>query len=321
MGSSTRSPAGFLALLALQLVPLAAGAQVVDGRVVKPGDHRMDPIPALWVTLHRVGSDTQGPLDSTRTDAQGRYSFHYRKSGTPDAIYFVSGTYRGIAYFTPPLKEEKTNGIDAEITVFDTTSRHVPISVRGRHIVISAVDANGMRSVVEVYDLVNDSSVTKIGSNRSPGTPVWSAPLLPGGVRGSAREGDFPAASVAFAEGRVSLDAPFAPGLKQLAFGYSLPAKSFPLTFPVMDTTGVLEVMLEEKTGTAAGAKLKEVQPVTVDERSFRRFLADDVPRNAVATIDLPSLPPQTDARYLVALTFVLGAVMIAVLAHALKRK
>ena len=308
-------------LLALQGGQLPSATQSVEGRVVRPGDHRMDPVPHTWVTLHRVGSDAQGPLDSVRTDGLGRFSFHYKRTGTEDAIYFVSGIYDGIAYFTPPLQKEKVTGIDAEVTVFDTTSRHVPISVRGHHLVISAVDANAMRSVVEVYDLVNDSSVTRIAAGDDAAHAVWSAPLFAGATGAAVREGDFPAAAITFADGRVSILAPFAPGLKQLAFGYSLPATAFPLSVPVLDTTGILEVMLEEKTGTAAGAKLKEVQPVTVDERSFRRFLASDVPRNAVSRIDLPPPPPQTDARYLVVLVFAIGAVMIAVLARALKAK
>ena len=106
-----------------------------------------------------------------------------------------------------------------------------------------------------------------------------------------------------------------------MAIDFSLPAKQFPLEIPVMYSTGVLEVMLEEKSGTAKGAGLKEVDPVTVEQRSFRRFLASDAPLNSVATIDLPPPPAQTDPRYLVVLTFILGAVMIAVLARALKRK
>ena len=95
MGSFTHSLA---LLLALQLP--SGTPQTVSGRVVRPGDHRMDPIAGMTVTLHRVGSDAQGPLDSTRTDSRGRFSFHYKKTGTEDAIYFVSGLYRGIAYFT-----------------------------------------------------------------------------------------------------------------------------------------------------------------------------------------------------------------------------
>src|SRR5439155_19180365 len=167
----------------------------------------------------------QGPLDSTRTDERGRFSFHYKKTGSEDAIYFVSGIYRGIAYFTPPLQKRDVSGLDAEITVFDTTTRHVPISVRGHHLVISAVDANGMRSIVEVYDLVNDSSVTKVATGSGLALAVWSAPLLPGATGAAAREGDFPTAAISSADGRVSDYAPFAPGLKQVGIDYSLPAR------------------------------------------------------------------------------------------------
>lgn len=318
MGSFTHSVALFLALQAVQP---PAGAHSVNGRVVRPGDHRMDPIAGIWVTLHRVGSDAQSPIDSTRTDARGRFTFRYRKTGSADAIYFVSGLFQGIAYFTPPLHEAAVTGGEAEITVFDTTSGQVPISVRGRHLVISAVDANAMRAVVEVYDLVNDSSVTRIASGSGAARAAWSAPLIQGTTGAAVREGDFPEAAIAFDDGRVSIHAPFAPGLKQLAFGYSVPARQFPLKVPFIEATGVLEVLLEEKTGSAAGGGLKEVEPVTVEGRSFRRFLASEVPAGAVSVVDLPPPPPQTDPRYLVALTFVLGAVMIGVLARALKRR
>ena len=318
MGSFTHSIALFLAL---QTAALPTATETVVGRVVHPGDRRMDPIAGMMVTLHRVGSDAQGPIDSTRTDPRGRFTFRYHRTGNPDAIYFVSGLYRGIAYFTSPLATDDVSGPDAEISVFDTTSHHVPISVRGHHLVISAVDANAMRSVVEVYDLFNDSSVTKVAAGNGNGEPVWSAPMLAGATGAAVREGDFPGAAISFDNGRVALYAPFAPGLKQLTFGYSVPANRFPLSVPIVEATGIFEVMLEEKSGTAAGAGLKEVDPVNVEQRNFRRFLASDAPVNSVATINLPPPPPTTDPRYLVALTFLLGAVMIGVLARALKRR
>ena len=95
----------------------------------------MDAISGAWVVLHRVGPDRAGPLDSTRSDARGRYSFKYDRTGSEDAIYFVSATHDGIAYFTPPLTAGRVTGDDAEIIVFDTTSGHVPFTIRGHHIV------------------------------------------------------------------------------------------------------------------------------------------------------------------------------------------
>src|SRR5439155_17957168 len=130
-------------------------------------------------------------------------------------------------------------------------------------------------------------------------------------------------AAVAYAKGVVSVVAALAPGMKQLSFSYSLPAKSFPLKLPLEKETGIYEILIEEKAGSVTGPRLKEVDPVTVDERNFRRFLASDMPENSVAVIDLPAPPPthSIDPRYLVALTLVIGGSMILALAQALRRK
>src|SRR5450759_3831267 len=116
--------------------------QQVSGRIVRPGGERMDPVAGAWIVLHRVGPDRAGPLDSVKSDSRGRYALSYVRTGSEDAIYFVSASYDGIAYFTPPLAEGKVSGGDGEVTVFDTTSHPVPMSVRGHHVVVSAVDAN-----------------------------------------------------------------------------------------------------------------------------------------------------------------------------------
>ena len=283
----------------------------------------MDPVSSVWVVLHRVGPDTAGPLDSVRSDPRGRYSFKYVRTGSDQAIYFVSASYDGIAYFTSPLPEGRVSGDDGEITVFDTTSSHVPVSVRGHHIVVSGVDANARRSVVEVYDISNDSSVTRVAIGDSPENATWRAHLIPGATDFRVSQGDVSAAAVSFTNGTVNVFAPIAPGLKQLSFSFSLPAKAFPLKLPSEAATGVYEILIEEKTGSVTGPNLKEVDPVTVDERNFRRFLASDIPENSVAVIDLPAPPPtrSIDPRFLVAITLVLGGSMVVALARALQRR
>ena len=155
----------------------------MSGRIVRPGTSSIEPVSGVWVVLHRVGPDHAGPLDSVRSNPRGRYSFNYVRTGSDDAIYFVSASYDGIAYFTPPLAEGKVSGNDGEVTVFDTTSHPVPMSVRGHHVVVSAVDANGLRSVVEVYDLSNDSSVTRIAPTDTPKDATWQSHVAPGASR------------------------------------------------------------------------------------------------------------------------------------------
>jgi hypothetical protein len=283
----------------------------------------MNPVSGVWVVLHRVGPDRAGPLDSIKSDPRGRYAFKYIRSGSEDAIYFVSASYDGIAYFTPPLAEGKVAGDDGEVTVFDTTSHSVPTTLRGHHVVVSAVDANGLRSVVEVYDLSNDSSVTRIAPTDTPKDATWQTHVPVGLTNFQVSQGDIPASAVSYAKGVVSVYAPIAPGIKQLSFSYALPAKSFPLSLPLEKETGIYEMMIEEKAGSVTGPHVREVDPVTVEGRNFRRFLASDMPGNSVAVIDLP--PPASDRaidpRYMVAITLLIGGTMVVALARALRRR
>lgn len=305
-------------------LPTAAPVTLhVSGRIVRPGTRQMDPVRDAWVVLHRVGPDRAGPLDSVRSDARGRYAFKYVRTGSDDAIYFVSASHDGVAYFTAPLAEGNVSGDDGEITVFDTTSGHVPMSLRGHHVVISAADANARRSIVEVYDLSNDSSVTRVAAGDSPSAAVWQTHIPPEATDFKVGQGDISAGAVTNSNGLVSVFAPLAPGIKQLSFSYSLPAKEFPLKLPLEKETGIYEVLIEEKTGSVSGPHLKEVDPVTVDNRDFRRFLASDMPESSVAVIDLPAPPPthNIDPRYLVALTLVIGGSMVLALAQALRRR
>jgi hypothetical protein len=253
---------------------------------------------------------------------RGRYAFNYVRTGSEDAIYFVSASYDGIAYFTPPLTEGKATGDDAEVTVFDTTSHRVPMTVRGHHVVVSSVDANGLRSVVEVYDVSNDSSVTRVAPTDTPKDATWQAHVTPAATNFRVNQGDIPASAVSYARGAVNIYAPLAPGIKQIAFSYSLPAKSFPLTLPLEKATGIYEILIEEKAGSVTGPHLREMEPVTVDERNFRRFLASDMPVNSAAVIDLPAPPARAiDPRYMVAITLVIGGTMVLALAQALRRR
>ncbi len=237
--------------------------------------------------LHRVGPDGAGPLDSVRTSASGAFHLRYRQSGDSSALYFVSTSYGGVAYFTAPLRTPVAAGDDARLTVFDTTSGPVAIQLGGRHIIVGAPQANGMRPIGEVYDLQNDSTVTLIA--RDSTTPVWTAhvpataaafQLNPGGELGDG--------AIARRGTSVGLFVPLSPGIRQLAFTYELPANAFPLRIPAEHATGVFEVLVQEPTASVSGPNLHEMAPVTSEGRAFRRFLARDIEATGVMSIDVP---------------------------------
>lgn len=245
------------------------------------------PVPGVVVTIHRVATDSSGPIDSVRTDARGAFRFAYRRWGSPDAIYFGAALYRGIAYFTSPLRGAIVRGDEAEIVVFDTTSQPVRFTVQGHHLVIGAPRPNGARDVVEVYEISNDTVVTAVG--RDSLTPVWSAPV-PRGITGfTPSAGDVSASSLRLRDGRVELLAPFSPGVKQLSFTYALDAGAFPLEIVLDRPNALLEVLLEEIGAQVRAPSLRSQGSATTQGRTFKRFLAQNAPEGERVRIDVPS--------------------------------
>jgi hypothetical protein len=312
---------GALVALSFAVVCGAQEGSSVAGRVVKPGGDSVVAVADAWVTLHRVGTDHAGPVDSTHTNGSGHYTFRYKRTGASDAIYFVSSSHDGVAYFSHPLNAGDESGDDGEIVVFDTTSRHVPMTIRGRHLIVSRAAADGLRTVTEVFELSNDTSVTRIAPNESDAGAVWSSGLPSGAGTPVVADGDIPAAAVRFANSRALVYAPFAPGMKQLAFHYDLPADAFPLKIPFEHGTVVFEVLVEDPTGTATGAKLAAVAPVAIEGHEFHRYLASDVPANSVAVISVPEVKQPPALLFVAGLTLLIGGAMTVTLARALRRR
>lgn len=312
--------AGHPALARAQAAAATLPARLVQGRVMRPHGNDPDPLPvaAIMVTLHQVSRGGGHPLDSTRTNPDGRFTFHYAAPADSTAIHFVSVTYAGITYFSVPLRAATIRGDDADMTVFDTTSRPVTITQRGRHVVVSAPAAGGARSVIEVFELSNDSALTRIAP---PSGSTWT-----GGIPTVARDfrvgdGDISADAVTAKAGRVTVEAPIAPGLKQLSFSYEVPANAFPLSIPGEHHTDVLEVLLEDSLAVAVGAGLSEVDPVKVDARRFRRFTARDVSPTNVIRIEIATPSRLSRGAFIAIVALALGAAMLVVLARTTWRR
>ena len=265
----------------------APGPSLVEGRVVRPVVTGETPVPGVWVTIHRVGPDSAGPLDSMRTDRYGRYRFTYRRFGDPAALYFAASVYNGIAYFSSPFRGGAVKGDDAEIVVFDTTTHPVRYTIQGHHLVIGAPRPTGLRDIVEVYEVSNDTVVTAIG--RDSLTPVWSTPLPKGAIGFTAGQGDVSASSLQRRGDSVVLLAPFSPGVKQLSFSYALDQRAFPWEFTLDRQNGLLEVLLEEPGASVRSPSLRSQGNATTQGRTFKRFLAQNPPAGERVRIDVPS--------------------------------
>ena len=296
-------------------------ARSIEGDVLLArGGGRTEAVVGAWVILHRVGADGAGPLDSMRTRPDGSYRFRYRPTGDTTAIYFVSTLRGGVAYFTAPSREASVSGGAADLMVFDTTSAPLPLTLRGRHLIVTAPDSASARkrTVLEVYELSNDSPRTRV-----PGASerfTVEVPLPSGVDSVSGGQGDVSPEAMRVEAGRLRVYAPIAPGLKQFSFFYELPVDA-PLAYPIDESVPVLEVLVEDARGTASGAALLEVSPVEVEGRPFKRFLAQDVVAPAVVYITAPG--SQADARGLRVMLIItaIGATMLFALGALFLRR
>ena len=300
-------------------VPLGQ-ARSVSGLVQYPGaDSVPTPVVHQRIVLHRVGQDTAGPVDSTYTDRHGAYHFNYKTTGAPDAVYFASATYDGIAYFTAPLQAVDVGSPDGDIMVFDTTSHGITLTLQGRHIVIGAPGANGMREVAEVFDLGNEGTKTLIA--RDTLSPLWTTHLPAAAQSPAVSGGDVAPGAVGFKGTEVQLFAPVSPGVRQLAIGFSLPASAFPLSLPMTGGTAVLELMLEEASATPSMPGLAQRQSVTTQGRTFKRYLAQDVPDGTVLRIEAGSAGGGSRTRLFAGIAFAMAILMAVALTIAIRRR
>jgi hypothetical protein len=287
-----------------------AQSRVVEGRVTRPSDSgRPVGVARQWVVLHRVGTSGGAPVDSVQTGRDGRYRISYRADAAdPDALYFVSSRYAGIAYFSPPLRSPRVAGGDADVIVYQTSTDASALAVQGRHVVVSAPRGGG-REVAEIFELQNPGTSTIIA--RDSVTPIWWTALPVGAESVSvAPTGDISASAVVFKPGRAELYAPISPGVRQVALTYLLDDDEFPLTIPMQRAAALVEVLLEEPRATVEGAKLTEVAAATIEGRQFRRFLAQEAPANAVIRVTTPE-PIQGTRRSLAWLGVGVAAAML----------
>ena len=256
--------------------PPALAPRTVSGRVVRPGRAGMITVGQAWVTLHRVAADSSGPVDSVRTDANGRYSIRYKPvGGDADVLrveHAIAASRISLRRCHRAMRPATTRRSPSSIR----RRRRFAIQTRGR-LVVSASSVDGRRTLVEVFELSNDSTVTAVAGAR--GRATWSAPLAPNGSTtsrsGRATLAPTPCSSVT---ARVLVYASISPGIRQIAFSYSVPACDFPLR----SRWRIGRRVRGARRGPGchgSGGGLAEQPAVSLEGRNFRRFLAQNVRR------------------------------------------
>lgn len=222
-----------LALLQLQ----AAGPVRVEGQVVRVGAADTVAAAGAKVTLHRVGSASQGAIDSAVTGVDGRFRFQARADSGD--VLLASARWQGVEYFAAPL----VPGEAAVVQVADTAST-TPILVAARHVVIGGPAADGSRDVVDLIVVRNAGVLTRVAEDTAHGSWQMLVPPLIANLR--IGDSDFAEDAFDLHGDTLQLFAPIPPGDRQFFLQYQLAPGARTLELPLDAATDTITVLGEE---------------------------------------------------------------------------
>lgn len=262
------------------------------------------PVRGARVVLHRVAQTAQGPVDSMVTSADGSFRFRVRRDTT--ALHLVSARHDGIEYFSTPLDSARSGGNETITLVVHDTSSSAPVGISARHVVIPRAGEDGTREVLDLVLLANSGAKTRVAPDSLGAS--WTGPLPPRSEGLELGESDVSPDAVIRRHDSAIVSAPIAPGEKQLALQYHLPAGRQEIEIPVGAEPVGINVLLEEPGAMAAAPGLALVDSQLIEGRSFRRW-SGNLPPNTIVRVTLPRAA--ADAGPIL-------AAMVAVLALAL---
>ena len=288
----------------------------ISGRVLLGGRDTV-PLAHVWVALHHVTREGGGPLDSMRTDANGRYRILLRQ---PDSAgsYVVSAWYDSIAYFSLPIALHGTTARVEDLFTYPSTTGSPPIHVSRRLATVARPRDDGTREVLEILELENAGQTTRITKDTLQPTWAGRVPAHAGQFQGG--QGDISPEAIVFRNDSVHVLGPIPPGpVKQLTYGYSLPASARTFELPIDQPTKEVNLLIEDTAAVVHAPGLESLGVQSVEERRFAAYRTGPLPAGSRVVIELPhKFRAQALLPFVIA---VLAAGMVVALVWALRRR
>ena len=272
--------------------------QEIRGTVFAAADSAA--IPDAMVLLHRITSISGEVVDSTRSDASGKFRLAIVEEENPEVLYAAAAVRGGVSYFGPIMHPGADDTADYAIYVHEVESVDAPVTenpVLLRHVVVNPT-AHGLFQVAELVDVAGTPG--RAQRTTDPSIPIWSM-VLPRGIQSWAPiEGGIPPEAISEAGGRVEARATLPPNGLRLAYGYFIEGPNF--EFPVEYLTERFEIIL-------VGAEAEELRGLSPGDAAglppgpgVKRFVASDVQPGSTVGLTIATEP------------FAWGPVLISVL-------
>ena len=290
----------------------------MTGRVIRVSGADSLPAAGVWAVLHQVSLTAGAPVDSALTDRNGRYRLRAERRDSA-AVYLVSVTYAGVAYFTRPLHPgAAARPLSLEtLAVYDTSSGAPPVELAQRHVIVRRPAADGSRHVMELLVLRNRGARTRIAPDTT--RPVWQGPLPAGAMELQAGESDVSTEAVYRRGDTVAVAAPVPPGEKQVVISYILPPGRRRLDLMLDQPVERFNLLIEDSLAADGGGVLERLGTETSEGQAFQRFARNSLPAGTRLSIPLPS-PGWQAARLWWVIVGLAGSVLAAGLVIAWRK-
>lgn len=290
----------------------------VSGRVLRGGRDTV-PLANAWVVLHKITRETGAPIDSVRSDARGRYRLLLRQTDSA-SVYVVSAWYDSLAYFSLPLNVIDRPAVHVEdIMTFPTAASGPPLRLTRRLATVAAAHDDGTREVLEILELENPGMTTRITKDTL--APTWAGRVPENAGQFKGGQGDISPEAMVFKNDSIYVLGPIPPGpVKQLSYGYSLPAGTRTLAIPIDQATTELNLLIEDTAAVVHAPKLDTLGVSELEQRRFAAYRAGPLAPGDRVEIVLPStgFRAQTLLPYVIA---VLAGGMVVALVWALRKR
>ena len=280
---------------------MRAQSLTVSGRVLFGAAGR--PLPNAWVVLHAVSPAGSGqPIDSAHTDARGDYTLTIRRPDST-ALYVVSSWRAGIAYFSEPVP--RGGGARASLRplyVYDTSSTGPAVRLARRLVTVTKAKRDGSRDVLELIELENPGSATRVAADTV--RPTWAGAIPSAAIQFQVGQGDISPQAVTLRGDSVSIYGPVPPReRKQLSYAYVLPATVRRIDLPIDQPTDEVDLLLEDTAAVVTALTLDSLGVESVEDRRFARYRSPGLVAGAPLAIMLPArrLSPETVVPWVVA--------------------
>ena len=262
-----------LALLSFGWSPTLVAQQLATAElsgIVLLGDAAL---PSKQVTLHRVGTDTSGPVDSLSTDQDG--SFRFTLPSIPDpgveqTVFFASVLHDGVSYFGSAIHLAVQLDTLYEIRVYDSESAPAEgagLPLQARYVLLE--EQQGFWTATDLLQVNNPGERTLVAVAEGI---TWSYPLPEGATDLEIGGGEMTPDAAELVGSSLRVKSSIPPGMREFVVRYRLADPFVTLSLPGF--TGEMELLVREPAPPLDVVGLQPAAPIEMEAGvTYRRFV------------------------------------------------